>query len=255
VGGDLLPLAYPFHLYLSYDFLRDFLMPELTQLQRNMASAYPPIFLIMGNDDVRMEETTVLELQEHGLIHYIHNRHEPFESYNIYGYSYIPPTPFLLKDWERYDVSRYLGPGDVSPEEGVRSMPVDEYEKRNSTIKNDLFLLAGDVPLEKAVFLFHSPPYRTNLDLCALDKTKIDGVPLDAHVGSIAISNFIETRQPLLTLHGHIHESPRLAGSWRDQIGRTHLFSAAHDGAELALIQFELENLEGAVRRLIPLKD
>jgi Icc-related predicted phosphoesterase len=58
-------------------------------------------------------------------------------------------------------------------------------------------------------------------------------------------------RQPLLTLHGHVHESARLTHSWRDRIGRTHLFSAAHDGPELALVRFELDDLEGATRELL----
>jgi len=219
-----------------------------------MTTAYPSVFLIMGNDDARTEEAAVLELQDQGLIHYIHNRYGSLESYRIYGYAYVPPTPFRFKDWERYDMSRYLDPGDVSPEEGVCSIPVDERERKYSTIKDDLALLAGDTSLEHAVFLFHAPPYRTHLDRCALDGIKVDGIQLDTHVGSIAIRSFIETRQPLLTLHGHIHESPRLTGSWRDRIGRTHLFSAAHDGAELALIQFDLEDLGRAVRRLIPLE-
>lgn len=38
--------------------------------------------------------------------------------------------------------------------------------------------------------------------------------PMDVHVGSIALRRFIEARQPLLTLHGHVHESARLTGSW-----------------------------------------
>jgi len=178
LGGDLLPLTYPSLAPPSHDFLRGFLLRELTRLRHDMTAAYPSIFLIMGNDDARTEEAAVLELQDQGLIHYIHNRHEPFESYRIYGYACIPPTPFLLKDWERYDVSRYVGPGDVSPEEGFRSLPVDEYERRNSTIKNDLDLLAGDAALEHAVFLFHAPPYRTHLDRCALDGIKVDGFSL-----------------------------------------------------------------------------
>jgi uncharacterized protein len=70
-------------------------------------------------------------------------------------------------------------------------------------------------------------------------------------VGSIAVRRFIETRQPFITLHGHIHESPRLTGSWKDLIGRTHAFSAAHDGRELALVRFELEKPEEATRELI----
>jgi len=255
MGGDLLPLTFPSHNYPSHDFIYDFLLPELTRLRHRMTTAYPKIFLIMGNDDARTEEIAVLELQNQGLVHYIHNKHLELEPYTIFGYSYIPPTPFPLKDWERYDVSRYVGPGDVSPEDGIRTIRVDEYEKKYSTIKDDLTFLVGDVSLDRAIFLFHAPPYHTHLDRCESDGIKIDGVPLDTHVGSIAIRSLIETRQPLLTLHGHIHESSRLTGAWRDRIRRTHLFSAAYDGDELALIQFDLEDLERAVRRLIPLKE
>jgi Icc-related predicted phosphoesterase len=79
----------------------------------------------------------------------------------------------------------------------------------------------------------------------------VDHVPVDVHVGSMAVREFIEIRQPLLTLHGHVHESARLTGSWRDQIGRTFCFSAAHDGPELALIRFDLEHPEAAARELI----
>ncbi len=32
---------------------------------------------------------------------------------------------------------------------------------------------------------------------------------------------WIENRQPLLTLHGHIHESPDLSGRWAERIGST----------------------------------
>ena len=79
----------------------------------------------------------------------------------------------------------------------------------------------------------------------------VEHVPLDVHVGSIAIRRFIEERQPLVTLHGHVHESARLTGAWRDRIGRTHVFSAAHDGPELALVRFDLEDPASATRELI----
>jgi hypothetical protein len=35
------------------------------------------------------------------------------------------------------------------------------------------------------------------------------------------------------------------------RIGRTHLFSAAHDGPELALVRFDLEDPASATRELI----
>ena len=78
----------------------------------------------------------------------------------------------------------------------------------------------------------------------------IDHVPLDLHVGSIAVKRLIESRQPMITLHGHVHESARLTGSWKERIGRTHAFSAAHDGLELALIRFDPESPDTATREL-----
>jgi Icc-related predicted phosphoesterase len=79
----------------------------------------------------------------------------------------------------------------------------------------------------------------------------IDNTPLDIHAGSIAIRRFIEKRQPLITLHGHIHESTRITGSWRERLGRTWAFSAAHEGAELALVRFDPTEPEKATRALI----
>jgi len=102
------------------------------------------------------------------------------------------------------------------------------------------------------VFLFHAPPYRTKLDRADLDGKTIDHVPLDVHVGSIAVRRFIEQRQPWLTLHGHVHESARLSGDWRDCLGRTRMFSAAHDGPELALVRFDLDDPARASRELLP---
>jgi Icc-related predicted phosphoesterase len=67
----------------------------------------------------------------------------------------------------------------------------------------------------------------------------------------VAIARFIEERQPLATLHGHIHESARLTGAWRQKIGATHLFGAAHDGSELAIVRFDLADLDAATRELV----
>jgi Icc-related predicted phosphoesterase len=157
----------------------------------------------------------------------------------------------LLKDWERYDVSRYVDPGCVSPEEGWRTVPLLPDTIRHTTIQSDLERLTHDADLANSIFLFHSPPHQTTLDRAALDSKMIDSAPLDVHVGSIAIRRFIQAQKPWITLHGHIHESPRLTGTWREKIGRTHLFSAAHDGEELALVRFDPAKPERATRELV----
>lgn len=254
LGGDLLPSGLSAVESLDFDhedFVNGFLVRQLKLLQETLGEDYPRVFVILGNDDSRSEESTIIAAATTGVWEYIHDRRVSFAGHEVYGYAYVPPTPFLLKDWERYDVSRYVDPGCVSPEDGFRSVPVRENQIRHATIKDDLISLVGDRSVDRAIFLFHSPPYKTKLDRAALDGKMIDYAPLDVHVGSIAIQRFIEEKQPLVTLHGHIHESARITGSWSECIGRTYCFSAAHDGPELALVRFDLENPAAATRALI----
>lgn len=254
IGGDLLPsgLASRFSMNFSHrDFINGYLVKRFSKLRQKMKDSYPEIFIILGNDDGRFEEAAILDAAARGVWEYIHNRKKQFLDFSIYGYSYIPPSPFLLKDWERYDVSRYVDPGCVSPEDGILTRPVSQEERKNATILKDLNRLAGEEDLKNAIFLFHAPPYGTNLDRAALDNQKIDHVPLDVHVGSVAMMRFIRSRQPLITLHGHIHESARLTGSWKDRIGRTSAFTGAHDGPELSLIRMDLESPDCTSRELL----
>lgn len=254
VGGDIFPSAFASLKtaeLLYKDFIADFLYPNLSILKNKMKDNYPDILLILGNDDGKFEEPEIINGEMNGLFNYIHNKKLTVGKFSFYGYAYVPPTPFMLKDWERYDVSRYVDVGCVPLEEGFYSIPVNENEKLHLTIKDDLKLLAGNDDLTNAVFLFHSPPHDTKLDYADLNGKLFEGVQPDCHVGSIAIRRFIESGQPLLTLHGHIHESASITGSWKDMIGKTNCFSAAHDGEELALIRITLDNVNNAVRELI----
>lgn len=74
---------------------------------------------------------------------------------------------------------------------------------------------------ERAIFNFHCPPIKTKLDLAPElngDLKPVVGVGATSltHVGSSAVRAAIERHQPLLGLHGHVHESPG-----EDRIGRT----------------------------------
>lgn len=249
IGGDILPHAMlAFNHDTEDNFIIEYLMPEFQKIKDGLKDNYPQIFIILGNDDPRIEEEHLIEGEEQGLWRYINQKAVEFENYTIYGYAFVPPSPFQLKDWEKYDVSRYVDPGCVSPEEGARSVAVKENNIKYSTIKKDLDELTTGKDLSRSVFLFHAPPYQSALDRAALDNKIYDHVPLDVHVGSIAIKEFIESKQPYLTMHGHIHESYRLTGNWRENFGETLSMSAAHDGPELALIRFDLNNLSGAIR-------
>jgi uncharacterized protein len=222
LGGDLLPpsaLSAP--QFGQEDFVHDYLVPAFTRTRDTLGVQYPEIFLILGNDDPRRYEEDFVAAAADGLWHYVHEKKSVLGDFAIYGLAYVPPTPFLLKDWERYDVSRYVPPGCVSPEEGSRTVPPEESEIKWATIQKDLASLVGEDSLDRAVLLLHTPPCDTPLDRAALDGKTHEHVPLDVHVGSIAVKRFIEERQPLLTLHGHIHEAARLSGEWKIRIGRS----------------------------------
>jgi Icc-related predicted phosphoesterase len=254
LGGDLLPAgnALPGGAgHAPEEFIDEVLARGFAGTRDALGPRAPRIFLILGNDDSRAHEARLVAAGRGGLWEYAHGRRLDWGRFAVYGYACVPPTPFQLKDWERYDVSRYVDPGCVSPEEGWRSFPVDESDIRWGTIQGDLERLAGADDLTDAVFLMHAPPYGTPLDRAALDTTRVEHAPLDLHVGSIAIQRFIAARQPRLTLHGHIHESARLTGAWRTQIGHSHCLSAAHDGPELALVRFDPEDPAAAARELL----
>ncbi|MFO7829677.1 MAG: metallophosphoesterase [Bacteroidales bacterium] len=250
IGGDIFPNFYPRIEHDFDDFVYDYLIPEFEKLKLELNENYPKVFLILGNDDPKIEEPKILEGEEKQLWYYMHNKKVSFESFTVYGYSNIPPTPFIFKDWERYDVSRYVDPGCIHPTEGKRSVK-ENIDLEYTTIQGDLKDLTGEDRLDRAVFLFHSPPYQTNLDRAALDGQKVDHVPLDLHVGSIAIQRFVEQKQPLLTLHGHIHESSRIMGDWKEKSGRTWMFTAAYEFPDLAVLKFNLNNLDQAERIII----
>lgn len=66
--------------------------------------------------------------------------------------------------------------------------------------------------LSNCVFNFHTPPYDSNLDLAPeldedLKPILAAGQPKIIPVGSRAVRDAIERYQPMLGLHGHIHES------------------------------------------------
>jgi uncharacterized protein len=248
LGGDLLPNP---RVSEHKDFFLEYLAPELEKLRSAMGKEYPIIGLILGNDDARCFEVSAVEGEKLNLWKYLHMRSISFQKYTIAGYSYVPPTPFLLKDWERYDVSRFVDPGSIPPTEGKRTFEIDPDEAEYSTIEKDLEKLTGGLDLQKSILLFHSPPYQSFLDRAALDGMSYDHAPLDVHVGSIAIKRFIEEKQPFVTLHGHVHESSRITGHWQQNFENTHSFSAAWDGKELALVAFNADKPQNAVRELL----
>lgn len=248
MGGDLLPHTPHGQLSNGDDaFIHGFLLPKFNALKKKMDCAYPEIFIIPGNDDQKLLFRQMEQGETDELWRNLHNKCIVIGKYRLYGYACVPPTPFLNKDWDRFDISDEIEKGCIAPIDGYFSVPPD-HDPAKDTIETDLKQLVNNDTLDCGVFLFHSPPYNTQLDLAAFHS---DGNPLVVHAGSKAIRNFIDEKQPYLTLHGHIHESAGISGQWKQTLGRTLSFSAAHHGPELALITFELHDPASASRRLL----
>ena len=69
---------------------------------------------------------------------------------------------------------------------------------------------------ENAIFNIHVPPHATALDQCPkldenLRPVSSGGNPVMTSAGSTAVRELIEAHQPLLGLHGHIHEGRGIA--------------------------------------------
>ncbi|MGE5689351.1 MAG: metallophosphoesterase family protein [Pseudomonadota bacterium] len=85
---------------------------------------------------------------------------------------------------------------------------------------------------ETAVFNLHVPPYDSGLDTAPLLDEHLTvrtsfGAQLVGPVGSTAVREALEAWQPLVSLHGHVHES---GGTTR--IGRTLAINAGSEYAE-----------------------
>jgi Icc-related predicted phosphoesterase len=257
LAGDLLPNGLAMGVEgrdYDGDFIEDFLAGGFLGLRAELGRRAPRVLLVLGNDDPAVAVAAVERVEAAGAWEHIHGRVVELCGRPVLGYACIPPSPFLIKDWERYDISRYVDPGSVSPEDGMRSSPLPVHQIRWNTIARELETLAAGRDLGDAIMLFHAPPYGTGLDRAALDDQMFDHVPIDPHIGSIAIRRFIEGHQPTLSLHGHVHESSRMTGRWLERIGTTVALSAAHEGPGLCLLRVTLDHPLSATREILPLE-
>jgi len=106
------------------------------------------------------------------------------------------------------------------------------------------------VDWNKVICNFHCPPYNTNIDLAPkLDKnlkpvTSLLGPTVTEHVGSKAVRKFIQEFQPLIGLHGHIHEA-----SGFDRIGNTLVLNPGSEYSSGVLNGFIIEFSEEGIKK------
>lgn len=148
-----------------------------------LADSDVPLYLIPGNDD-DFAIDPILSSDE-------------FTPVNVDGKVVDMPGGLQLLSY---------GWSNLTPWHTPREVPEEELFER-------LDQLADQVSdPRRAVFMIHVPPYDSGLDTAPildenLRPTVSAGDVLRGPVGSTAVRRLIEERQPILSIHGHIHES------------------------------------------------
>ena len=256
IGGDLFPKTGNLRTVDGQrSFLEEKLLPKFKELKKDSSCE---IYLLMGNDDFIHNVPAFEKFEAENIYKIIHNKCLKLnDDFEIIGYSYVPLTPFTYKDWEKLDLDElneyetrksdftiwgYKWTGDLM----TYGKLFDLYDRQDTIEKdlNKLFNLAKDS--RKVILVSHSPPSDTNCDV----NFRME------HIGSNAIRKVIEERQPYLTLHGHIHETIKRTGEFKDKINETICASSSnHHEGDLAVISFNLYDLNSIKREVIHIED
>lgn len=135
------------------------------------------------------------------------------EFHELISFDYANPTP-----WH-------------TPREWGEDEYYEHIKARASTLEN----------VGRAVFMIHVPPYDSGLDTAPeLDKNlrpKVTmGDVLRIPVGSTGVRRALQEFQPLVSIHGHVHEAPG-----QSKIGRTTCFNAGSEANQGILRGFVLD--------------
>jgi len=182
--------------------------------------------LILGNDDYRQN---LKFLKENECNNYkVIDRPYFVKDYIFAGYSYVPYTPFVWKDWERRDLATdqekdirddVLKIGKIDFETPYNIL--EDFEKYS--IEEDIDNLCKGIDTKRLILVTHTPPINSVCDLMKDKNGKL------RHIGSKGIRAFIEKKQPLLTLHGHIHDTVENSKHYMQHIGETISATAGND--------------------------
>jgi uncharacterized protein len=144
--------------------------------ERLAGSTYK-VYMAPGNDD-HFEVDKVIE--DSSAIVNCNNKNVMVGEHEMVTFSWSNPTPWNTP----------------------REKPDEELEP----MLEELISLVKDK--SSAIFNFHAPPYGYALDLAPeLTENLVQAADRKIHVGSRAVAKMIDKYQPLIGLHGHIHES------------------------------------------------
>lgn len=220
LGGDLCPKS--LDMQEQRHFLENYLFPRLRELGETCPNLR--IYIMFGNDDFAANYDLLADTD--GKLFNVLGEKELGNGFMLKGYPYVPITPFRLKDWEKWDLGDSRKRRSFEMERSIllhgsttRSTRYEGYtfrEDDEESIEKDMKELFNQP--EKTIYVIHTPPYNTKLDM----------VYSGQNIGSLAVRMGIEDYRPLMTLHGHIHETADVSGDYVDRIKDTICASSAN---------------------------
>jgi len=152
-------------------------------LSQLVESEYITVIMTPGNDDLPEIDNLIKKYESKGIFSGLSN-----------------PVKVGINEIISLDYS------NITPWKTYRELPEKELEK---LIKSKVKFVKN---VGLSIFNFHCPPYNTKLDIAPSIDSDFryiinPGGIENKHVGSTAVKKAIEQYQPLLTIHGHIHES------------------------------------------------
>lgn len=215
-GGDMLPKLGERHLDQPV-FINGFLKNYFAALQEHNIT----YLMMLGNDDLLSVDWLFEQVcGEFENVHNIAGKKVLIDEYEFIGMNNILDHPFGCKDRvvteKDYIPQRQLSYfAGISNEYGYdRIFDWLEYSKTKLPLMRDILQeLPEPENLKQTIYVMHMPPAGLRLGQLLYQ---------DLDIGSVDIYEFLKSKQPLLSLHGHIHESPDTEkGTWINQIQHT----------------------------------
>lgn len=256
LGGDLIP-AWRKSIRESIEPHREWVKDKLLPRVERFRLAHPAtsVFLDLGNDDIAAA-LPLLEGVEGPHFSLLHMKITPVEpGLAVVGYMNVNPTPFRIKDREKPDCRDENGLADptVRRQGSVTTGGVETLvtlDPSRGTIEDDLDEISNRLHAPewegmRFVFVSHCPPRNT-----ALDRTS-----RGAHVGSLAVRRFIErwveTGRLIVSLHGHIHESPMETGSIVERFDPAPAYNVGQERTALRALCLDTDDPIGSAELIL----
>ena len=207
---------------------------------------------MLGNDDL-LSVDNLFEQTCGGFanVHNIAGKKIRIDEYEFIGMNQILDHPFGCKDRVVTETD-YISQRQLSFFAGISNeYGYDRIFDWLEYSKTELPLMCGilkELPEpespKKTVYVMHMPPAGLRLGQLLYQ---------DLDIGSVDIYEFLKAKQPLLSLHGHIHESPDTEkGSWMNQIGTTTCIQPGQtEFGDSSMVYAEIDLKSGVYARRI----